>query len=261
MLEKDLKHEKKITKESFYYEWPFYDPPYDSPIEDELAYNIVKYLDQGVNFVKQYEVRTFCEKKYRLDFFVSHNDTNIGIECDGAVYHDRKKDRIRDTLILGSGLVNRIFRINGRNIFNNINDCLWLIAQYEPLCFSTRGRLNLDTLVSETTKKSEIVWRDPFVVISHEPTEDDDKYWELFLENRSFSSTNYYFYMFREYWEIIKYQHLTEYQQIEKYFEDIPSTIDAHYAMLNNFDSKQMTAYQCLLKDIQSILYGSDKSA
>lgn len=257
MIEKDNSPDGNIKEASYYYQWPFYDPPYDSPIEDEFAYNIVKYLDKGIELVKQFEIETFCAK-YRLDFLLTHNGRNVGIECDGAVYHDRDKDRIRDTLILGSKTVDRIFRINGRNINNNINDCIWLIAQYEPLFFSIRGRANLDLLSSETTRNTEILY-EPFVLIKHEPKDDDDKYWEVFLEIRNFSSTNYYFYMFKEYWEIIKYYHLTKIEQIEKYFKDIPAVIDVHYKMLNSFNNRQIAAYRCLMEDIQNILYGGNK--
>jgi very-short-patch-repair endonuclease len=117
---------------------PYYDPLYDSPIEDQLAYHIVKYLRKDVSFLPQYKVHTFCAT-YRLDFFLSLGGTAIGIECDGSKYHDQQKDRIRDTLILGSGTVDTIFRLNGRNIVNNLNDCLWLIAQFRPKYFPLGG--------------------------------------------------------------------------------------------------------------------------
>lgn len=257
MIEKGNSPDGNIKETRYYDQWPFYDPPYDSPIEDEFAYHIVKYLDQGAELIKQFEINTFCAK-YRLDFLLTHNGRNVGIECNGAAYHDRDKDRIRDTLILGSRAVERIFRINGRNIKNNINDCLWLIAKYEPLLFSTRGHANLDQLASKTTRNAEILY-EPFLLIKHEPEDDDDIHWEIFLEIRNFSSTSYYFYMFKEYWEIIKYHRLTEIKQIEKHFENIPAMIDAHYKMLKSFNNRQLAAYRCLMEDIQNILYGGNE--
>ena len=174
-------------------------------------------------------MRTFCAT-YRLDFFLTCENTAIGIECDGSKYHDRKKDLIRDTLILGSGIVDTIFRLNGRNIYYNLNDCLWLIAYFRPQIFSFRGITNLETLASRTTKNRESIMS-PFVVISHKPEESDDyddHPWEIFLEIRSLRRTNYYYYMFQDFWDIIKYHKLCSIKKIEEYFNDIPTLIDSH---------------------------------
>lgn len=250
--------EEMIQKENYSLTGPSYEPPYDSPIEDEFAYHIVKYLDTNVQIIKQYEVKTFCAN-YRLDFLLTNNNGwNIGIECDGAKYHNRYKDRIRDTLILGSNAVSTIFRINGRNIKYNLNDCLWLIANFNPILFSERGLKNLEALASETIKRMNIIYS-PFILVKHEPENDDDEYWEISLEIRSLNNTDYYYYMFKKYWEIIKYNHLQTIDQIEQYFSDIPAKIDAHFEMLNGFSNEQMSAYRCLMKDVQIILYGKTK--
>jgi very-short-patch-repair endonuclease len=257
MTEKNISSEEACKKEIYSFPRPYYEPPYDSPIEDEFAYHIVKYLDANVQIIKQYKVKTFCAN-YRLDFLLTDNNGwNIGIECDGAKYHNRDKDRIRDTLILGSNAISTIFRINGRNIKNNINDCLWLIANFNPILFSERGLRNLDVLASETTKGMNIVYA-PFILVRHEP-ENDEEYWEISLEIRSLNETDYYCYMFKEYWEIVKYNHLRTVDQIEQYFSDIPAKIDAHFEMLNGFNNEQRSAYRCLMKDIQIILYGGVK--
>jgi hypothetical protein len=235
---------------------PLYDPPYDSPIEDQFAYNVVKYLKKEVIFIPQYEVRTFCAT-YRLDFFLSCENTTIGIECDGSKYHDRHKDLIRDVLILGSGTVDTIFRINGRNIYYNLNDCLWLISYFRPQVFSTRGLTNIEVLASHTAKSHENI-SSPFVVISHDP-EDNDDYedhpWEIFLEIRSLSPTNYYYYMFKDFWDIIKYRKLFSVKKIEEYFNDIPALIDTHFKWLNSLSSEEYLKYKQELQNVQMTLY------
>ena len=43
--------EEIIKKKNYSLTGPYYEPPYDSPIEDEFAYHIVKYLDTNVQII------------------------------------------------------------------------------------------------------------------------------------------------------------------------------------------------------------------
>jgi hypothetical protein len=134
----------------------YYSPPYDSPIEDLFAYNIVKYLNAASNLLTQYEVVTICGI-YRLDFVIEHNEEIIAFECDGKEYHDWQRDEWRDAMILGSKKVNLIYRLRGSDLYKHIEDCLHLISQEHPYLFSDRGIVNLNNLASKEAKNH--IWR------------------------------------------------------------------------------------------------------
>jgi hypothetical protein len=134
----------------------FYSPPYDSPIEDLLAYNIVKYLDSSVSLLEQYEVSTICGN-FRLDFVVQQNNLKYAIECDGRDYHKLQRDEWRDAMILGSGALQYIYRLRGTDLYKHIDDCIYLISQNHPYLFSDRGLINLEVLASEESKEQN--WR------------------------------------------------------------------------------------------------------
>ena len=125
--------------------WPTYEPPYDSPIEDAFAYQLAKYLATGAAVERQVEVTTQCGT-YRIDFVCTSEGRAVGFECDGHDYHDEARDEWRDALIMGTGRVNAIYRITGRNIFHQVDRALYLVSRCEGTLFSERGRTNLRIL-------------------------------------------------------------------------------------------------------------------
>ena len=136
----------------FYKIKPEFEPPYDSPIEESFAYNIVKYLDESVTFKKQVPADTACGR-FRLDFMAHKSGRCIGFECDGKEFHNSKRDSWRDALILETGAVEVIYRFLGENLTYNMNDCLFVLAVYEPQLFSERGLQNLKVLASGDVKQ------------------------------------------------------------------------------------------------------------
>lgn len=126
---------------------PFYDPPYESPLEDLYAWNAIKYLDSSVDFQKQIEVDTICGT-FRIDFIADHDSKKVAFECDGKKFHDQSRDEWRDAMILGSNAVDVIYRLRGRDLTYNMEDCLFLISKYDPEIFSQRGLINLEQLAS-----------------------------------------------------------------------------------------------------------------
>jgi very-short-patch-repair endonuclease len=125
--------------------WPTYEPPYDSPIEDIFAWEIVKYLHEDAEFHPQFEVKTQCGP-YWIDFVCISGGRTIGFECDGQGYHDEARDEWRDALIMETRRVNAIYRIRGRNIFHQIGRAFYLVSGYEKNLFSDRGSTNLKIL-------------------------------------------------------------------------------------------------------------------
>ncbi len=246
----------------------YFDPPYDSPIEDEFAYHIFKYISSSTEVIPQKEIVTFC-KTYRVDFFIKCGEQKVIVECDGAMYHDFYRDLIRDTLILGTGQVKTIFRLKGKNILYNINDLLWLLCRYCPEIFTERGCKVLTNLVSKATLQCQELYK-PFLRIKNEPFKDNpelpnesefpDEYnipWVIEFEARSFLNTNIYYYMFSDFWDIIKFYRLKSLKEIEVFFSDIPSMIDKHHKMLYEFSKDQYEAYKRIIRDMQIVLYGN----
>lgn len=165
-----------------------YEPPFDSPIEDIFAWQIIKYLGEDVVLEKQVEVPTICGL-FRLDFAaVMQSGARIGFECDGFEFHDDPvRDECRDDCIMGSGGAIAIYRIRGTDIVNHIDDVLFAISTRDPEIFSPRGIANLRQLASPTAKP----WADhadPWLRI-HYPREVNDhpahlRY--LWLERRTY---------------------------------------------------------------------------
>jgi len=120
----------------------------ESAIEEKFSYHINKYLASPLKLIPQFPAST-AWGNFRLDFtYTFDNGYKVAFECDGKDFHDGWRDEWRDALILGSGLVNRIFRIPGSAIYHHIEDTLFIISKIEPKLFSTRGLTNLKALAS-----------------------------------------------------------------------------------------------------------------
>lgn len=135
--------------------WPGILEPHESPIEKIFAEQIFKYLSEDAYFEKQVSVNTICGT-FRLDFVAECAGRRIGIECDGKDYHDPYRDQWRDAMILDQGQISAIYRLKGKNIYWDIEDCLFALAAYEPQLFSERGLSNLKNLASDSAKSSVI---------------------------------------------------------------------------------------------------------
>jgi hypothetical protein len=127
---------------------PFYDPPYDSPIEDLFAVNAVKYLHEDCQFDKQVEVPTILGT-YRLDFLVTRGSRKMAVECDGKEFHDKYRDEWRDALIFDAGGADVIYRLRGCDLTYHTEDLLYLMARWDPEFFSDRAQINLNKLVAD----------------------------------------------------------------------------------------------------------------
>lgn len=131
---------------------PCFEPPYDSPLEEIFAQNIIKYLDEAVIFQKKVSIDTLCGR-FRLDFMIQRSEICIGLECDGEEYHCSSRDEWRDAMILETGAVIAIYRFRGKDIVHRIEDCLFFLAMWEPQFFLERGLDNLKVLASSEARK------------------------------------------------------------------------------------------------------------
>lgn len=117
-----------------------FDPPYDSPIETDFAWALCKYLAQGVRLEKQYPVSSKGHN-YRIDLVASSGGRYVGIELDGAEFHDNHHsadDYQRDANIIYGAGIEVIYRIRGCDVVYRMNESLLLLEKYEPWMFNDR---------------------------------------------------------------------------------------------------------------------------
>jgi hypothetical protein len=135
-----------------------YKPPYDSPIEDIFAYNVVKYLMSDVELIPQYEVST-SRATFRLDFVLKNAlGEKIAVECDGKEYHSYINDEWRDALILGESDIGEIFRFCGEDICFYLPVCLFSILKHHRFLFSQQGKINIITLAENINTEIEYIY-------------------------------------------------------------------------------------------------------
>lgn len=130
----------------------FYDPPYERPVEDEFAWHLVKYLtpisalDYGVKF------DTLAGPLW-VTFVVEHAGKRYGFECGELDEEaDERELLLRDALLVGSGALDRLYRLRGEDLLLRMHDCLYLASRWDPELFSARGHVNLRTLSSSEAR-------------------------------------------------------------------------------------------------------------
>ena len=124
---------------------------FDSPLEFRFAYNLMKYLHHDTHLDTQVSVETITGT-YRLDFVAHREGRKVAVECDGKDFHDEGRDEWRDAMILGAEAVDVIYRFRGRDINYHIEDCLFVVSQWEPHIFSLRGLLQLNGSASDEAR-------------------------------------------------------------------------------------------------------------
>jgi hypothetical protein len=112
----------------------------DSAIEDAFFWEFRKVAHDDIRMRRQEECHT-DRGTYRLDFlFYSQiNGDKVAVECDGKNFHSVTRDSQRDAAIIRSGVVDKIVRIAGKDIWWRLHDVLQMIAAREPWLFSERG--------------------------------------------------------------------------------------------------------------------------
>jgi hypothetical protein len=242
---------------------PIYRPPYESPIEDDFAYNAVKYLRKEVKLVPQQRMRTYCGT-FRVDFLIESGKRRVAVECDGKAFHRTARDLARDTLILGSYAVDTIFRLQGSNIYYRIGDCLFLLSRYAPELFTDRGLANLETLAAPETRAQANVWANPFVSVEHCVIDNeergifhdpDDVPWTVLFRAHSLRLTNFYHYMFKEFWDIVRYKKLNSLVAVQNMLGDPITLIDEHFAWLDTLGIIGRRNYEVTIETRQRELY------
>lgn len=138
---------KKFLLSAINYKDPITYGPCDSPIEEDFLESFRHVAAPNITVEAQHECLTAIGK-FRLDFIACSktNDLKVGIECDGKEFHTAERDVPRDKAIIDAGIVSRIYRLRGKDIYFRIHDTLHLLSTLNPSLFSERGIRNLEQL-------------------------------------------------------------------------------------------------------------------
>ncbi len=130
----------------------FYQPPYQSMLEDELAWHFAKYLHEEASF-QDYAKITTPYATFPVDFLVELGKQRIGFMC-GLMEGDneRAESGFKDALLIDAGGVDVLYRFRVQDIRDRLHDCLQLVAVWNPGLFSTRGLVNLERLSSAESR-------------------------------------------------------------------------------------------------------------
>ncbi|HYE56958.1 MAG TPA: hypothetical protein VD948_00560 [Rhodothermales bacterium] len=136
----------------------FYAPPYERPVEDELAWHLVKYLDPEIGLLYQHRALTPAGPVW-VDFVVEAVlpgglVRRIGIDLTEAS-DDLALAEMRDALLVGTGALDAHYRLPAEAARVRLLDALAVLATCEPELFSERGRLNLERLATDEARTIE----------------------------------------------------------------------------------------------------------
>lgn len=130
-------------------QWGHHIPgPFESPIEETFAESALKYFRPSLEVQKQVEVQTQVGR-FRLDFLISSEKERVAIECDGREYHRFRQDLWRDAAILSEKHVDKIYRLSGEGIYYHLEDCIYIMSQWDPQLFSKKGFHAISRVCSE----------------------------------------------------------------------------------------------------------------
>jgi hypothetical protein len=108
-------------------------PPYESPIEQMFGDRLKPLIAPDTVVIGQQPVQTICGR-FVLDFAIvcTRHDLVIGVECDGAEFHDPFRDRWRDAMIFATGKVSMIYRFTGSQIHSRRKDAVHDVIRGNP---------------------------------------------------------------------------------------------------------------------------------
>jgi hypothetical protein len=149
-------------------------PPCESQIELDVEYRLRKYLAPGVRVERQAWVSTPWGA-FRIDFVIHTRGQKVGIECDGAAFHDAWRDEWRDAVALGSGALDEMIRFAGQDLHHRPDDCIYLLSTMHPNIFTERAVNILDRIASEEAHRTQMFIREYVRYFATEGNGDDDQ--------------------------------------------------------------------------------------
>lgn len=123
----------------------FYDPPYERPVDDHLAWHLVKYL--APNCALQYRtVALTPDDCFRVDFLIEQETPGYGTRRFGLLCGEREDEEapcLRDALVVGAGAVDVLYRFREESLERHLQDVLFLVSRWDPALFEASGRVRL----------------------------------------------------------------------------------------------------------------------
>lgn len=118
----------------------FYDPPYESELDDLIARHLVAYLAPGASLDYKASVRTPW-MRCRFDFLIDMGTRRIALDYTDTPDHMHTAlVEDNDALAMGSGEVDVIFRVRRGDLEDRLFDVLHLIARWDSSLFTPYGR-------------------------------------------------------------------------------------------------------------------------
>lgn len=116
---------------------------WDSEAEREFGQAVAKYLASDVQFRPGENARTRIGT-FRPDMILAHGNRTVGLEVDGEAFHvDKHRDWLRDAALLDAGVVQVIYRFSAATTWYRTEDCVFVLARYEPGLVDCRARESL----------------------------------------------------------------------------------------------------------------------
>lgn len=171
---------------------PAYEPPYDGAVQDEFAWHIVKYLREDAVLQSEVELVT-AGALFAVDFVVEVTEggrtRRVGFECGGGrSLRDHQRRLRRDASLIasvgadGRPCLDALYRLRGSDLLDHMDDCLYLIDQWETSApetvdlFSGRGRINLHTLATREAKNLRLRPEQAAALVTYEIDPEQEEY-------------------------------------------------------------------------------------
>lgn len=170
---------------------PFYEPPYEGAVQDEFAWHIVKYLREDAVLLSEVDLEVDMaggHALFKVDFVVEVSGPGgkrrVAFECGGERnLRDHQRRLRRDAALIASGAVDAVYRLRGSDLLDHMEDCLYLVAQWEKAAgverldlFSERGRINLDTLATREAKNLRLRPEQAAAMVTYEIDPEQEEY-------------------------------------------------------------------------------------
>lgn len=117
-------------------------------IDFDLSWQFTKYLDERATVYPRAHVDA-PYADFVIDYLIEFGCVKVGFVCDHLTSQtERTLSGFRDALLVDAGFVHAVYRFTTHDLEERFQDCMLLVAKWNPDLFSTRGRMNLEMLAS-----------------------------------------------------------------------------------------------------------------